>query len=124
MQKPSSPWCSGLRTGALLGIPTTLVAIIAIGNIWSACDVGVNASADSFSLAVIAPPVWILTVFFWTLIYGWLGRYNRKMAAAFGMAFNLWLLWFLVARIGTLGSYPDPACPGDVPPWWPDFIPM
>ncbi|SNX55968.1 hypothetical protein SAMN06272735_0405 [Streptomyces sp. TLI_55] len=40
-----------------------------------------------------------------------------------GAAANAMTLLFLMTWLGMPDSYPDPLCPGNVPPWWPGFIP-
>ncbi|WP_203882999.1 hypothetical protein [Planotetraspora kaengkrachanensis] len=107
------------------GFPTALVAIVAIGNIWASCDVGVNAQANAGFLMYIASPlIWFATTVSWAVLYGVIARFNRRAALIVGTVFNLWFLWFLIAYFGADGTYPDPICPGNVPPWWPNFIPI
>ncbi|MFG2946034.1 hypothetical protein [Streptomyces adustus] len=40
-----------------------------------------------------------------------------------GVVFTVWFTWFLVTWVGIVESYPDPVCPGNVPPWWPSHLP-
>ncbi|WP_406168408.1 hypothetical protein [Streptomyces sp. NBC_00996] len=123
VRKASGLWSAGFRMGALLGIPTSLIAIFVVGRIWTSCDVGVNASANSLFLLFVAPFIWIAGTVAWVLLYGAIGRFRRGAAVAVGTVFNLWLLWFVVTGVGAMGSYPYAVCPGNVPPWWPGFIP-
>ncbi|MCT9004006.1 hypothetical protein [Streptomyces rhizosphaerihabitans] len=122
-EETSGPWFAGFRLGALLGVPTSLVAVLVIGRVWASCGIGVNASANSLSLLLVAPVVWIGTAASWTLVHGAIGRFGRGAVVAVGVLFNLWFLWYVVTALGTMGSYPDPVCPGNVPPWWPGFVP-
>ena len=116
-------WGSEVRVGVVCGGVTSVVAVIVIGRVWSACDVGGGASANSLSLAVMCPAVWVVVGISWVLVRGLLGRIHPGAALLVGVLLNAWLLWFSVAWLGVLDSYPDPICPGNVPSWWPRFIP-
>lgn len=115
---------TGRRVGALLGVPTSLLVVFVIGNMWASCDVGVNASANSGALVLIAPFVWGATVFSWVAVYGAVGRVRRWVAVLLGVLVNLGLMWFFIAWLGVLDSYPAPVCRGNIPEWWPAFIPV
>ncbi len=119
-----STWSIGAQVGALSGVATGLVAVVVIAMVWSSCGVGVNASANSGALVMLAPVIWLATATTWAVLYGALGKLNRVAAAWIGTAVNLWLLWFLVSEVGSIASYPTPACPGNVPTWWPSPIPL
>ncbi|PKW09055.1 MULTISPECIES: hypothetical protein [unclassified Streptomyces] len=40
-----------------------------------------------------------------------------------GLIFTLWFTWFLITWLGIQESHPAPLCPGNIPPWWPSYIP-
>jgi hypothetical protein len=122
--EPRPAWFSGCLLGALLGVPTTLIAIVAMGHIWSSCDVGVNNSANALALMMVAPVIWFAAAVAWAVVYGVIGRFHRRAAMVVAAAVNVWFLWFLIAHFGADATYPDPICPGNVPPWWPGFIPI
>ncbi len=103
---------------------TSVVSAVVIGRVWAACDVGVGASANSFALVIVVPAVWVAVALSWVFVFGVAGRLHRGAAWAAGAALNTWLLWFTVVWLGILDSYPDPVCPGNVPPWWPALIPV
>lgn len=109
--------------GIALGGVTSLVSIVTIGQVWATCDVGGNASTHSLSLLFLVPFIWFAAAVPWVVLYGALGRHHRGAALAAGLLFSAWFAWFLVTWLGTMDSYPDPLCPGNVPPWWPSFIP-
>ncbi|GAA5022663.1 hypothetical protein GCM10023335_54730 [Streptomyces siamensis] len=124
--EPSSPpsrWSSGIGFGVLFGGLTAVVTIAAIGRAWAACDIGVNAAANSMTLLFLAPLIWIATTVPWVILHSTLGRRHRRTARMAGLIFTLWFTWFLVTWLGMPDSYPAPFCPGNVPPWWPSFIP-
>lgn len=116
-------WFAGFRVGALLGIPTCLLVVAVVGNIWRSCDIGVNSAANTGALIFLTPVVWISAVFSWWLVYGAFGRVNRASAATLGGLCNLLIIWLFVSWLGFIDSYPSPECPGGVPDWWPAFMP-
>lgn len=100
-----------------------MAAVTAIGRAWAACDIGVGAAANSTALLFLSPLVWVTTAVSWVVLHSTLGRRHRGTALAAGLVFTLWFTWFLVTWLGMPDSYPSPLCPGNVPPWWPDFVP-
>ncbi|MFG2726693.1 hypothetical protein [Streptomyces canus] len=44
-----------MGSGVLLGGLTAVVCVAAIGRAWAACDVGVNAAANSTTLLFLVP---------------------------------------------------------------------
>lgn len=124
-QPPSPPgrWFRGVGSGVLLGGLTSVVATAAIGRAWAACDVGGNAAANSMTLLFLAPLIWIAAAVPWVVLHSTLGRRHHASALTAGLAFTLWFTWFLITWLGMPDSYSAPLCPGNVPPWWPAFIP-
>lgn len=123
---PSSPpnrWFGGLGFGVFFGGLITVVSIAVIERAWAACDVGINTAANSMTLLFLAPLIWIAVAVPWVILHSTLGRRHRRTALAAGLIFALWLAWLLVTWLGMPDSYPAPSCPGNVPPWWPSFIP-
>ncbi|MER5402729.1 hypothetical protein [Streptomyces sp. NPDC002599] len=124
--EPSSPpsrWFSGIGFGVLFGGLTAVVTIAAIGRAWAACDIGSSAGANGMTLLFLAPLIWIADAVPWVILHSTLGRRHRRTALMAGLIFTLWFTWFLVTWLGMPDSYPAPSCPGNVPPWWPSFIP-
>ncbi|MFF9278625.1 hypothetical protein [Streptomyces griseosporeus] len=122
-EAPRGAWSSGVRLGVCGGGVTALAAVVAVGRIWSACDVGVNAAANSLTLLFLAPLAWLAAAVPWVVLYGTLGRRHRGLALAAGLVFSVWFAWFLVTWLGVADGYPQGRCPGNVPAWWPDFVP-
>ncbi len=108
---------SGVMSGVLVGGVATVVSVPTIGRAGAACDVGSNAAN---SLLFLTPLIWIVAAFPWIILHGLLGRGHRPAA---GLAWTLWFTWFVVTWLGMPDSCPAPLCPGDVPPWWPSFLP-
>ncbi|KOG37291.1 hypothetical protein AQJ84_24370 [Streptomyces resistomycificus] len=120
---PSGPWSRGIPCGVLFGGLASVVCVVTIGRVWAACDVGVNAAADSMTLLLLAPLIWIAVAVSWVVLYGTLGRRHRRAALTAGLVLTVYVTWFLVTWLGVVDSYPAARCPGHVPPWWPSFVP-
>lgn len=120
---PPRPWFRGIGFGILYGGLTSVVSVVAIGRAWAACDVGVNAAANSLTLLLLAPLIWVATAIPWVVLHGTLGRRHRRAALVAGLAFTVWFTWFLVTWLGMPDSYPSPWCTDNVPPWWPSYLP-
>ncbi|MFI5963978.1 hypothetical protein ACIA8J_17575 [Streptomyces asoensis] len=75
------------------------------------------------TLLLLAPLMWIAAATPLIILLSTLGRRHRRTALAAGLVFTLWFTWFAVTELGMPDSYPAPLCPGNVPPWWPGFIP-
>ncbi|WP_190039919.1 hypothetical protein [Streptomyces fructofermentans] len=118
-----SRWFSGIGFGVLVGGLTAVAAIAVIGRAWAACDIGSNAGANGMGLLFLAPVIWIAAAVPWVVLHGTLGRRHPTTALMAGLIVTLWFTWFLVTWLGMPDSYPASTCPGNVPPWWPSFIP-
>ncbi|MFJ4844852.1 MULTISPECIES: hypothetical protein [unclassified Streptomyces] len=123
MSRTKAPWSRGIRYGALFGGLAAGVSVTVIGRAWAACDVGVNAASGSTVLLLLAPVVRVAAAVPWVLLQGTLGRRHQGAVLAAGLVLTVGFTWFLVTWLGMPDSYPDPVCPGNVPPWWPGFIP-
>lgn len=119
----SRNWSRGMLFGVLVGGLTSVVSIAVVGRVWAACDIGANGAADGMTLLGLAPVVWIAAAVPWVVLHGTLGRRHPRAALAAGLVFSVWFTWFLVTWLGMADSYPAPLCPGNVPSWWPSFIP-
>ncbi|PWI12886.1 hypothetical protein DI272_01025 [Streptomyces sp. Act143] len=119
----SRPRLSGIGVGVLVGGLTAVVTVTAIGRAWAACDTGIGAAANGMTLLFLAPLLWVAAAVPWIAVHSTLGRRHRTAAWAAGLVITLWLAWFLVTWLGMPDSYPAPVCPGNVPPWWPGFLP-
>ncbi len=116
-------WGTGVRIGVLCGGLTSVASAVAVGRVWATCDVGSNTSANSLALAMAVPVVWAAVILAWVFVCGVVGRVHRGVALTVGVLLNAWLFWFTVVELGALDAYPDPVCPGNIPPWWPSLIP-
>ncbi len=122
---PSSPPIRRFRGtgfGVLFGGLTAVVSTAAIGNAWATCDIG-NGVTNGMTLLFLFPPIWIAAAVPWVILHSTIGRRHRRTTLTAELIFTLWFTWFLVTWLGMPDSYPAPLCPGNVPPWWPSFIP-
>ncbi|WP_326736824.1 hypothetical protein OG912_19985 [Streptomyces sp. NBC_00464] len=115
---------SNLRTlgwaGSVAATAAAVLTAALLGRAWSACDVGVNNSANGgFLLWVFIP---VLTI---VLLLTWLGTlavlHTRPLpCAVVGGALVLAVSWCALSLFWEGTTY---HCPSGVPPWWPDFVP-
>lgn len=116
----------GLGWGFLLGALSTYGLAVLLERAWADCDVGINASANGFTLLVVMPQVWMLDTALFALVFALLwpgGRVRAGVATVAGLVAIVLVAWLVFARIGTPADYPNDFCPGNVPPWWPRWLP-
>lgn len=132
-------WVVALVVAPFVGVPVALFTVRLVGRAWADCDVGINASANSYALFLLVLPVTGLVntgVFggtFWGTYLGFaqLAKVKRwpgtlaAYAAAFVLAlvplvFSVWA----VMDFAIPENYPDPVCPDNVPSWWPSWLPV
>ncbi|MFJ6083929.1 hypothetical protein ACIQI8_21260 [Streptomyces sp. NPDC092369] len=121
---PPRPWFAGIGFGVLVGGLTAVVSIGLVGRAWAACGIGSGAAANAMTLLFLAPLIWIAAALGWVILHRTLGRRHRRAALVAGLVLTLWFTWFLATWLGMPNSYPAPSCPGNVPPWWPGFLPV
>jgi hypothetical protein len=91
---------------------------------FATCDVGINSGANLMAYALLEFPLVSLAV---ALAQTGVLRLTRGLKGA-GVVLPL-----IAAAVGvslvhlaltaTPADYPAPLCPGNVPPWWPPFLP-
>ncbi|MCQ4213534.1 hypothetical protein, partial [Streptomyces longispororuber] len=102
-------------------------AVVLLVRAWDACEIGVNASANSLSLAPGFLALWASVAVSWRMAFGALA--GRSVAAAVGVAVvaTFMCCWVMVAVCGGApAGYPVsiPECaPDNVPGWWPVWLP-
>lgn len=108
-------------------VPAVSVGEVALAlAVFAACDVGINASANSFAALYLYFPVALVVNSVLVLITVLLAR--RLGAGSGGIAVSALVVvllagLFLWVTAMTPAYYPDPICPGNVPPWWPTWLP-
>ena len=118
---------TGRRLGVLIGGPAAYGGAALLGHGWAACDVGVNASANSGTLLLfVLPFLWVVNTFLFGLVFAVVSgstRLQTVLGVLAGLAAVVVFAWFVFAWQGTPADSPDPRCPGGVPIWWPSWIP-
>ncbi|MFJ2092027.1 hypothetical protein ACIOEW_22560 [Streptomyces sp. NPDC087901] len=110
-----SGWVGSVSVTAVALLTATL-----LGRAWSACDAGVNNSANGgFLLWVFIPVLAIVLLIVWLGTSAVLGK-RPLVCAVVGGALVLTVSWCALSLfLGDATYY----CPSGVPPWWPDFVP-
>lgn len=90
--------------------------------IWHSCDVG-NGSADGAVLFFCFLLTRSALSSQWGVTLKMLGGKSIAGACAVAFCAAAGICWGLIAWIGVLDSCPAPVCPGNIPPWWPGFVP-
>jgi hypothetical protein len=136
VKRPPS-WVSVPLT-MVTGVASAAFGVRVLGKAMADCDVGINASANSFGLIYVVLPVLAVVdgvVFAAVFRFGYGGAARLIDAQrpggavlAGGLAFvsavaALALVLWAVLALG-LGDVADHLCPGDAPPWWPDWLPL
>lgn len=88
--EPSSPpsrWFRGTGFEVLFGGLTAVVTVAATGRAWAACDIGINAAANSMTLLFLAPLIWIAAAVPWVILHSTLGKRHRRTALTAGLIF-------------------------------------
>lgn len=120
----------GGATAAVLVIATSLGEVALALQSWAACDVGINATANSLSMMYLGLPLLLICNAVVAAMVRWAtGRVFRssrrrrlwmRVTPALALAFVAYVVWAIVI---TDASYPGPICPGNVPPWVPAWVP-
>ncbi|MGA4540988.1 hypothetical protein ACPA54_13460 [Uniformispora flossi] len=115
-----------VEPGILVGGVGAFALSYLLARAWSTCDVGINDAANSLELLFGLPCLWAVNTTMFVIVHAALSgetRGRQLLALAAGTAAVLVLGVELFAWQGTPGTYPDPICPGNIPPWWPSWIP-
>ena len=118
-----------LGSAAVAAAVATFLEARTVGYAWSACHVGINASANGLYLLYIAMPVlWLAQ----TLLIGvpapllaLLSRHRPVVTAAMALFAALVVVcvsWVFFVHSGLpIGG--EARCPGTQPSWWPTWLP-
>jgi hypothetical protein len=120
----------GVVTAAALVIAASLGEAVLALRSWADCDVGINAAANSLTMMHLGLPLLLICNAVVAAVALWAtGRASRssprrrlwiRVTPALALAVVAYLVWAIVI---TDASYPDPICPGNVPPWAPSWVP-
>ncbi|MGV9669220.1 hypothetical protein ACWDPV_01325 [Gordonia sp. NPDC003504] len=126
--RPRLRWVIGGWAVVAVAGPAVAVGVVyLLAAMWSACDVGVNATANSGGLLFFDLPFLLIVLGFAMLpSYALVSRRNVAGALAVACGLGIAVAWVYVAwRHNPGGDYPAPICPPDnVPGWWPGWIPI
>ena len=102
-----------------------IAAALLLGRIWSACDVGINAANSMSLLFFYVPVIFAVAAGMTFLAYTVVQRFSGSTVCACisAVAAAAAVVW--VTQVLFHGAdYPSPICADNVPPWWPDWIPL
>lgn len=100
-------------------------ASVLLGNAWNDCDIGINASANLGGLVVASTSMAAASTLLWALMRKVTGRTRLLFPLLLTLATAVLLLWPLMTIWHAPDNYPVSLCPPDnVPPWWPQWLPV
>ncbi|NBE57064.1 hypothetical protein, partial [Streptomyces boluensis] len=99
---------------------------VLLARAWVSCDIGVNAAANSFPLLLVFIGLTVVGTLWWGVAWGLVGgRYGVLPGLACAVLGALLLVWGALAWLHAPDGYPAFSCPPDnVPPWWPEWVPL
>ncbi|MDI3385865.1 hypothetical protein QIS99_06480 [Streptomyces sp. B-S-A8] len=110
-----------VMAGPIGGVLTGGLGAGLLGWAWRTCDIGINGAANSFSLALVFLALTAVATLWW-----WFAPARFGVAGpAIAVLGSLLLVWGVLAWLHAPDGYPAPFCPpGNVPPWWPELLPL
>jgi hypothetical protein len=118
---------TGCGVGVLVGGPAASGLVVLISQAYAACDVGINAGANSLALMLVLPVIWLANSLVFGAVFARVSDATwkrRTLGAVAALVALVLLAWLLFAWQGTPSDYPSPICRSNVPPWWPSWIPV
>ncbi len=129
----AAPTGNAASTGVVAtasGILAAIAAVLLLSRMWAACDVGVNASANALGLLLFTAPLVTVAggvcagVAFWSIVRT-RKRWSVAAACVGAACATLVIVWIAVAvQHDPGGDYPAPVCVDNIPPWWPQALPI
>jgi membrane-anchored protein YejM (alkaline phosphatase superfamily) len=110
-----------------VGGPAAFGLVVLTSNAFAACDVGINAGANSFALLFVLPVIWVANALVFGAVFARVSDATwkrRALGAVAALLAVVLLAWLLFAWQGTPSDYPSPICHSNIPPWWPSWIPV
>lgn len=121
---PRRRWSWAIAVGLLTSLPFSLLLILLINRAWADCDVGINAAANLLWSIIVVLPVLVLIS---GVLVCLTVRFLRIRATLLAIVVAMMLLavaWIVLAIEATPSDYPAGICPGNVPPWLPEWLPL
>jgi hypothetical protein len=117
---------AGLATCVAVSAMAAIATALLLGRMWSACDVGINSAANSTALVFFyIPVVFAVTAVFTGLAYAVVQRLSSSttFAVSSAVVVSIAVVWVALALLHG-DDYPSPICTDNLPPWWPNWIPL
>jgi hypothetical protein len=104
----------GIGVGAVVGF----VQIMAVNGRWTACDIGINASANAYALLFLyLPPLWAVNAVLFALVFTVTARFATKGAGLGAAVAAVLVVAFIatpmIAETGMRDDYPS-TCNGTI----------
>ncbi|MFF5445818.1 hypothetical protein [Streptomyces sp. NPDC012888] len=96
---------AGCVAAPLGGLATGAAGAVLLSAAWRACDVGVNASANSFALLLYVPVLVLLAAAWWGLAVGYAARWSLPAGLLAGLLGSAVMVWVFVALLREPGGY-------------------
>ena len=112
--------------GLIFGVGTAFVIIRILLAMWGSCDIGINAGANLGGLLLYGPMFIVIAGLACGVAFACIDVWAPRAAAytVTGLV-ALLVVWATVAwQHNPGGDYPEILCENNIPPWWPDFIPL
>ncbi|MFB7225566.1 hypothetical protein [Streptomyces sp. NPDC056227] len=117
----------GCAIGPVAGVVAAWFGTGLVQQAWIDCNIGINMSANFWSLLPLFFGLWLATTLVWAFAFGFLGARSWPTAILAALIGTLGLYWILMAGWGAPSGYPVDvaACmPDNTPPWWPRWLPL
>ncbi|GAA3863219.1 hypothetical protein ACWDR2_04730 [Streptomyces sp. NPDC003631] len=121
-----APYSAGAwAVGWVTFLGSGYAASVLLSNAWHDCDIGINASANLGDLVMASTSMAMASTLLWGLMRKVTGRRQLLLPLLMTVAAAAALLWPLMAIWHAPDGYPVSFCvPDNVPPWWPDWLPV
>jgi hypothetical protein len=117
----------GCFFGPVMGVVAAYGGTTMLARAWNDCEIGINASANFWSLIPIFFAVWVVVALIWAIAFGVLAGRGLLLASAVAVLATLCAYWVLMASLNAPADYPvsvSACAPDNAPPWWPDWLPV
>ncbi|GAA3375806.1 hypothetical protein GCM10020367_45060 [Streptomyces sannanensis] len=111
--------------GWLVFLVSGYAASVLLSSAWVDCEIGVNAGANLGDLALASTSMATVSTLLWAAMRRITGRRGLLAPLLLTIAPVVVLLWPLMAVWHAPAGYPVSTCPPDnIPPWWPNLLPL
>ncbi|MDX2851589.1 hypothetical protein [Actinacidiphila glaucinigra] len=113
--------------GPIVGVVAGYGGMAMLARAWNECEIGINASANFWSLIPVFFAAWGAAALIWAISFGAFGGKSLLLATAMGILGTLCMYWILMAGWRAPDGYPvsvSACAPDNIPPWWPQWLPL